>query len=47
MRRSAAWIVETWKKHFCNMSTTTRLIWAHQFDHFSSCSSSCSLRFTE
>jgi len=27
--------------------STAHLIWAHQFDHFSSCSSSCSLRFTE
>jgi len=29
MRRSAAWIFETRKKHFCNMSTT-HLIRAHQ-----------------
>jgi len=36
MRRSAAWIFETWKKHFCNVSTTY-LVWTHQFDRFCRC----------
>jgi len=36
MRRSAAWIFETRKKHVWS-ERSTHLIGAHQFDNFCSC----------